>query len=529
MLPSSAHNIPRYDTADIQPRLGTSNSGYHIRLEDSRLKQTLGPVLPSIFSAAAADNVTLLKQLSSSGANMHAITDGRCNALHAAARAGKEQATEYLLGLGLPSILNERRRLPVHEAALSGNWNTLRLLIEHRENLHEPLKSKYPTACSSDLADLILQSEQQVMIKSWIEYTGPHIIMEKKLSVLHRAAQLKNASILGILLSHNIININEPDSNGYTPIHHAAKNKNSDIIRQILLHPDTDVNMLPQKYRNRGLSALNLAIRNNNLDVFKILIGDARLRLDTDSNVPVRELHTCKAWNRLDMWKLLIKYHWANETDNDFPLLNACVRGEENRVVELLAQGCSAMSNYPSPLSCAIAMGHSDIAQLLLDRNYVDSSINFHPLQIAASGNNKVMIQSLLESTNFLHITSKTIEEAMQIDDSKRDPQILKLLLSDSRMNWAVISPSEIYRLRDAATACNGTDILEFWQHFSANATEWLISDALDYVIRNKRTDIFDLLRNHGAKTFQEIRERERERERLKYVPEIATIMQRVH
>lgn len=513
--------------ADPQPRLDTSNNGCDIRLGDSNPKQTLGPVLPSVFSAAAANNVTLLQQLSSSGANMHAITDDSCNALHAAARAGKEQATEYLLGLGLPSIINKNNRLPVHEAALSGDWNTLKLLIEHRENLHESLKSSYPTACSSDLADLIVQSEQQVMIKSWIEYTGSHMITEKKLSILHRAAQLKNASILGILLSYNISNINEPDSNGYTPIHHAARNKNPDIIRQILLHPDTHVNILTPKHRNRGFSALEMAIRKNNLETFKILLGDDRL----DWSAPVRELHICEDWNRLEMWKLLVKHHWANDTNSDFPLLNACVRGEENRIVELLAQGCSAMHYYPSPLSCLVAMGHSNIArQLLLDSNKVDLQINngvsFHPLQIAVSSNDKVMVQSLLESTDFLHITPRTIEEAMRIDDSKRDPQILKLLLSDPRVNWEFSNRSEIYQLMNAAMACNGTDILEFWQHFSANATEWFLARALDHTIRNKRTDLSDLLRNHGAKTVEELysqkADRERECECREYMPEIA-------
>ena len=541
MMSSSGHMTTGCAISNDKTKVNALNDEQDVTPD---LKNGPNTAPPSIFIAAAAGNQALLEQLYSAGADMYVITDDGCNALHAAARAGREQATKYLLGLGVPSVLNKNNRLPVHEAALSGNWSTLKLLLDHRKILPETSKINYPTACSSFLFPLVLKSEQCDMIRNWVKYTGLHMIKEKDLTILHHAAQLKDASVLSMLLSYEVFDINKMDSRDYAPIHYAARNKNTDLLRQLLLQPDVQVNGVSQKRHSRKESALQIAIRRNNLDTFNMLLEDHRLCWRGGLNAPTMELHTCKDYCRWNMWKLLIRHHWADETNNECLLLNASLNGDENKVIELLAQGSSTYHDYPNPLHCAIAAGHDNIAQLLLKRakGFIHESLweYFDPMDVAVSNNDERMVSFLLENSGSLHRGTYNLTPEVMYHGSlsmvkmlfswsgfdpgcmisclqyrrvKDTTQTLKLLLNDPRVTTKIEENPKVFPLMHYAVRCEGTEYVELLlndrirPYIDINATEyfWSKPTALDVAIGNKRTDLIGLLRSHGAKTCQEL------------------------
>ena len=66
-----------------------------------------------------------------SGFTTETEADDRSTALHCAARNGQSKTVQYLLGKGASIYaLNEKDRLPLHEAFLSSDVDTVRVLIE---------------------------------------------------------------------------------------------------------------------------------------------------------------------------------------------------------------------------------------------------------------------------------------------------------------------------------------------------------------------------------------------------------------
>lgn len=495
-------------------------------------------LLPTIFVAASAGNIILLQQLYHLGIDMHAIADDRCNALHTAARAGKEQAAKYLMELGVsPNLRNHAYRFPVEEAALSGSWETLRLFLRDDQE------------CLPNMSHNVLKSGNHDMIRNWVNYHGQHHNRDKKLEVIHAAAETRGASAMRFIISHGGYNVNDRNSRGHAPIHSAAQNDDAEILRLLISHPDIDVNLTTSRIDGSFIrTPLQIAIRCGNRKTFEILLADSRIQWKDRGSWPQQELRTCIAFRQYKMGSFLIENYWPGERDASYHLLCASIHGKEDQIRQLQSDGdLIATARYQDgclePLIWAIVMGHVGVTKILLERldlNADQFESGFLPLDVATRSGDKEMLSLLLNHPKTLPSKGKPLYYAVKANHTdmveklllhqintrrgyplnlairQRSLPILGLLLNDERFDV-----NENYWGDGTALVCAvRQDSVELVQLIFARRTSPRVyvnfsygyfspRTALDVALERGHSNIIELLRSHGAKTYKELKDSE--------------------
>lgn len=495
-------------------------------------------LLPTIFAAASAGNIILLQQLYHLGIDMHAIADDGCNALHTAARAGKEQAAKYLMELGVsPDLRNRAYRFPVEEAALSGSWETLRLFLRDDQ---EPLPN---------MSYSVLRSGNHDMIQNWFNHQRLHNSCDKKLELIHTAAITRGASAMRFMISQGGYNVNGKDRQGHAPIHSAAQNDDAEILRLLISHPDIDVNLTTSRIHGSFIrTPLQIAIRCGNRKTFEILLADSRIQWKDRGSWPQQELRICIASRRYKMGSFLIENYWPGERDASYHLLCASIHGKEDQIRQLQSDGdLIATARYQDgclePLIWAIVMGHVGVTKILLERldlNADQSESSLLPLDLAARSGDKEMLSLLLNHPKTLPSKGKPLYYAVKANHTdmveklllhqintrrgcplylairQRSLPILGLLLNDERFDV-----NEDYGWYGTPLICAvRQDSVELVQLIFARRTSPRVRvndtfgfhpprTALDVALERNHSAIIEFLRSHGAKTQKELKNSE--------------------
>lgn len=145
------------------------------------------------------------------------------------------------------------------------------------------------------------------------------------MSALQAAIGYQNLQAIQLLLARSDVDINYQNINGDTPLIFAVSTNNYDIVKCILSVPNIDVNII----NLFKISALQIAVQNNNLQIVHLLLS----RQDINVNIPVitsqnyvsndvkvssyskeekSVLHLAIQNNNLDMFNLLLSHKNIN-------------------------------------------------------------------------------------------------------------------------------------------------------------------------------------------------------------------------
>ncbi|KAL1608058.1 hypothetical protein SLS60_002997 [Paraconiothyrium brasiliense] len=492
----------------------------------------------SLFSAAAAGNIAMLERLRTNGTDMFSIADDGSSALHAAARAGSVQATVYLLSLGLPpDRRNERGRMPVHEAALAGSWETIEILMRGADESDDT--NFHP----GDVGRYLIESENIDAITAFIHQHGQHIIDQGRQSLLHTAAMLKSAAVMSLLLSYEGLDINQRDFKERSALHIAVMNGCSEVLRLLLAQPSIDVNAL--KYVERPL---DIAIRLGHEEVVRILLAQETVQFRGDSSWPKIEIIQSTRYRHYRVGQILLQNERTQQSNEICPLLQAIAVGNEAKAMNLICEDVSVLGAHRggawrNPLNWAIALGYNTLAKRLMDSPVtninVGSESNFLPIEIAAGKGDQTILQLLLDHPRVWQGEGRPLYEAVKhnhlltvelllsypkINHNKSEPlveaarqgnlDIVNVLLGSNKTD---VNQSQIQRGPRYETALSiavrrrdlemTLSLLRHEPKIDVNATNgsYHTYTALDIAISKNATNFVEILRSYGAKTAAEL------------------------
>jgi ankyrin repeat protein len=199
----------------------------------------------------------------------------------------------------------------------------------------------------------MIDSNQNNLIMYAVKYNKPDIVkllIEKKCnydvvdyfnrSILYEAIISDYYDIIKVLLDYSLENIgfnivDIKDNNGQIALHYAIKNNKLEIVRLLIKH-GSNVNA----YNNDGYNSLHLAIRKKNLDIVKLILEN-NIYINAKTDKGDTALHMSLNYQTNDITHLLLK----NKAD-----VNICDD-----------------SNYYSPLHYAVAWNNYKIIDDLFE------------------------------------------------------------------------------------------------------------------------------------------------------------------
>ncbi|XP_061074694.1 ankyrin repeat and SAM domain-containing protein 1A-like [Conger conger] len=200
--------------------------------------------------------------------------------------------------------------------------------------------------------------------------TGNLAAVEKLLSARRQSAGTGSGSRSSLLSLWRGPSVNCADSTGYTPLHHAALNGQSEVV-QTLLRNEALTNIADHK----GCSPLHLAAWKGDQRIVRLLIhqGPSLPKLNEQNSDNDTPLHCAAQYGHADVVRLLLEEQADPTTRNnrlETPLDLAALYGRLEVVHLLLAShpgllACCAPTH--TPLHLAARNGHLPVVEVLLD------------------------------------------------------------------------------------------------------------------------------------------------------------------
>ncbi|KAF1940039.1 ankyrin, partial [Clathrospora elynae] len=418
----------------------------------------------TFMQAATSGNITLLENIMDTGMGIDTKADDESTALHCAARAGQTAMIQHLLEKGAKIYTNGRT--PLHEAILSCNIDTVRLLLHH-------LSKTTLLKDISNLESCLVQSGSLDIIRLYLDRldagSKTHDTPQRILAIASRRGK---SSIVAELLSRSDVNVNKIDK-GSAPIHLAAWKGDADMMDVILRHEGTIFNLEAQFKR---LAPLQIAALKGHVQIVCMLLnqhGFAINNVDFSGNTP---LHLAAGQGHTEVVKHLVDHenihiNCKNRTQYT-PLHSAAQNGHLETVQVLLDHGDADINctnnEQKTLLHSAAAGGHWKLLQLLLGRESIDvnrkNSYGFSALHLAARNGHLETVQVLLDhgdhfehpsSRIYAHHLSSTYDVCVKTD-------VVKKLLCHADFEDANMIGPERYRrnLLLNATAGGDCDVL---------------------------------------------------------------------
>ncbi|XP_017444434.1 ankyrin repeat domain-containing protein 42 isoform X1 [Rattus norvegicus] len=260
--------------------------------------------------AAIRGQDACLQALIINGANLATQDDRGCTPVHLAATHGHSFSLQVMLRSGVdPSVTDKREWRPVHYAAFHGRLGCLQLLVkwgcgiedvDYNGNLpvhlaameghlhcFKFLLSRVNSAVQAlkafndngenvlDLAHRFLKQNIVQFIQG-AEYEGSHLDDQDDLAFPGHVAAFKgDLEMLKKLIDDGVINLNERDENGSTPMHKAAGQGHIDCL-QWLVEMGADSNIT----NKAGERPSDVAKRFAHLAAVKLLEGLQKYEID---------------------------------------------------------------------------------------------------------------------------------------------------------------------------------------------------------------------------------------------------------
>ena len=288
--------------------------------------QTVTPC-DNLESAIVYNDINCARQLIAGG---HLINDSD---LHDAADHNSCQVAQLLIKNGAnPNAKDWFDETPLHDAAFRESVETAELLLIKGANVNaKDLSDTTPLHIAAsgddDMVELLLENGADVNVKNWRDHTPFHV------AVLYGQD------------GSGAVNLLETQDDGYTPLHKAAYNNNTNMVANLLVIVGAQVDAKDIS----GWTPLHFAAANNSTDAAQLLL----------LSTAVEEA-------------LLLRSPQANTQNNfgDTPLHFAAISGTTDMAETLLlfSANINAKNNYDgTPLLEAAVNDNYDIAKLLIN------------------------------------------------------------------------------------------------------------------------------------------------------------------
>ncbi|XP_075153368.1 uncharacterized protein LOC142226973 isoform X2 [Haematobia irritans] len=189
-----------------------------------------------------------------------------------------------------PHTLDHYNYAPLHYAAVSGDCECARILLEHGANLDTTTAVGYTPlhigADNCDITLLLLKCGANPNAKTFNTGETP----------LHSALKYRNSNVVNLLLQTNKVNINEIDENDKTALMYAITYEQIDVALE-LIRRGAKVNLLDKD----GRSALFYAVEKNNILLASCLVEHGARHITSHYL-----LHRCIIFDMQDMLELLL-------------------------------------------------------------------------------------------------------------------------------------------------------------------------------------------------------------------------------
>ena len=293
--------------------------------------------------------------------------------------------------------------------------------------------------------------------------------LEDGLNVILVATLKGNIEIIKLL--SNYVNINFQDKNGLTPLMHAIKNNNIEIVDFLLSNDNVDVNITDKGddtalhyailFKRNDMMKLIVSsknfdsnirttygdtylirvVSNNNYEGCKIMLDSNKFDINSTNDFQNSALHYSSIDGNYDITKNLLEYGKINidsqDRDGDTSLLNAC-RGGHLEIVNLLLSHNANINmkndNDETPLILAIESNNIYLLKILLQNEKIDRNY-LYPLHLAAKYNNFSFVKFLISDKTDLNLVDDDGYTPLMISIENFKYNITKELLLNSKVN----------------------------------------------------------------------------------------------
>ncbi len=246
-----------------------------------------------IFSAVKTDGISTLRLLLQKGANIEVRDFLGNTALHSCVRYDSKDSAIILMTSGIDiNAQNLSGKTALHEAARSGKVSMVTLLLDNGANINST-----DATGKTVLIDSIQSGDIELVKLLLTKGASPQIQEMYGRNAYHEAAETGNTELIeliriaggnplfrdthgrtpfSLVLGKSVETIkavlgndkNLCDSDGNTPVHIAVLNKVDSSIIKLLVSMDYPLN----RRNSLGLTPLTLAVKNNQVELTKILI-----------------------------------------------------------------------------------------------------------------------------------------------------------------------------------------------------------------------------------------------------------------
>lgn len=258
---------------------------------------------------------------------------------------------------------DEKLQTPLHAAAYIGNLTMMNILIHNGANIN-----------AKDSKDL---------------------------TPLHRACGKGHDQAVAFLLAQSAES--HLDRKWQTPLHVATANDHLKCVQYLLTATAQFVNAA-DKF---GFTALHFAVLNNNSEMVKLLLKN-KANIDACDKLGRSSLFYAAQQGYVEIVHLLLQeqanFNLKSTLSGNLPLHKSAERGNSASVVKLLDFGCAVDSintQQRTPLHLACLGGHADVCQDLMFEYAHVGAVDFHgntPLHLAARSGSFQVVELLLNA-----------------------------------------------------------------------------------------------------------------------------------
>ncbi|XP_005042744.1 PREDICTED: ankyrin repeat and SOCS box protein 3 [Ficedula albicollis] len=292
----------------------------------------------------------------------------RCSAVGLAAREGNVEILRELIARGYSvDVPDNRRWLPIHEAAAHNSSECLKLLIEAAPAEHYIHSRTFEGLCAVHLSAQQGSLEcLQILREAGADLNS--ITTESATTPLFLAVEYKHPEVVKYLLQHGANVEGSHSWSGWNPLHQASFQGSTEIMQMLL-----EKGARKDCWDDFGITPLFVAAQYGQLKSLQLLLSHG-----ADVN--------CQAKDRAT------------------PLLIAAQEGHLNCVKLLLAAGADPNlycneDNWQLPIHAAAEMGHAKILELLIpvtDRVCDKGEGKVSPVYSALYGGDRECLEMLL-------------------------------------------------------------------------------------------------------------------------------------